>query len=106
LYEAHGLGNAEISSLVSLTLIEDPAILSMGVSERHASAPVSIKTYPDLFTWALSIGRYREAQILSADPGVLIARALLDRTPAGVHSWFTEAVVIAGAAAMSWYVRG
>lgn len=57
LYKAQGLGDTEIANLVKLTLIEDPAFLSMGVSERHASVPVSIKTYPELFTWALAIGK-------------------------------------------------
>jgi uncharacterized membrane protein YfcA len=35
-------------------------------------------------------------------PGAFLARALLRRIPAGVHAWFMEAVVVAGAAALLW----
>lgn len=36
-------------------------------------------------------------------PGAFVARALLERIPAGVHAWFMETVVIAGAASMLWH---
>lgn len=39
-------------------------------------------------------------------PGAFFARTLLKRIPAGIHSWFMEAVVIAGAAALLWQSRG
>ncbi len=36
-------------------------------------------------------------------PGAFLARALLRHIPAGVHAWFMEAVVIAGAVALLWH---
>ncbi len=39
-------------------------------------------------------------------PGAFFARALLKRIPAGVHAWFMEAVVIAGAVALLWHAKG
>jgi len=39
-------------------------------------------------------------------PGAFLARALLRHIPAGVHAWFMEAVVIAGALALLWHAKG
>jgi uncharacterized membrane protein YfcA len=38
-------------------------------------------------------------------PGAFLARALLKRIPAGVHAWFMEAVVVAGAVALLWHAK-
>lgn len=35
-------------------------------------------------------------------PGAVIARALLRRIPAGVHAWFMELVIVAGAVSLLW----
>lgn len=56
LYQEEGMADADIDNLVKRFLYEDPAYLSMGVSERHANVPVAIKNNPELFTWLLSIG--------------------------------------------------
>ena len=37
-----------------------------------------------------------------AAPGAFLARALLNRMPAGIHAWLMEAVVVAGAVALLW----
>ncbi|HUG21034.1 sulfite exporter TauE/SafE family protein [Piscinibacter sp.] len=39
-------------------------------------------------------------------PGAFFARALLKHMPAGIHAWFMEAVVIAGAVALLWHAKG
>ena len=39
-------------------------------------------------------------------PGAFLARAILRRIPAGVHAWFMEVVVVAGAIALLWHARG
>lgn len=39
-------------------------------------------------------------------PGAFLARSLLKRIPAGIHAWFMEAVVIAGAGALLWHAIG
>jgi predicted peptidase len=57
LYKEQGMADADIDKLVKIHLYEDPTYLAMGVSERHANVPVAIKTNPDLFTWALAIGK-------------------------------------------------
>lgn len=36
-------------------------------------------------------------------PGAFLARALLKRIPAGVHAWFMETIVVAGAVALLWH---
>lgn len=38
-------------------------------------------------------------------PGAFFARALLKHIPAGVHAWFMEAIVIAGAVALLWHAK-
>jgi uncharacterized membrane protein YfcA len=38
-------------------------------------------------------------------PGAFLARALLRRIPAGVHAWFMELIVAAGAIALLWHAR-
>ncbi|MEP6872932.1 MAG: sulfite exporter TauE/SafE family protein [Burkholderiales bacterium] len=38
-------------------------------------------------------------------PGAFVARALLRHIPAGVHAWFMEAVIVAGAVALLWHVK-
>ena len=35
-------------------------------------------------------------------PGAVLARALLTRIPAGVHAWFMELVIVAGAVSLLW----
>lgn len=35
-------------------------------------------------------------------PGAFVARALLERIPAGIHAWFMEIVVVVGALALLW----
>lgn len=37
-------------------------------------------------------------------PGAFVARALLTRIPAGIHAWFMELVVVAGALVLLWRV--
>lgn len=39
---------------------------------------------------------------LCTAPGAFVARALLVRIPAGIHAWFMELVVVAGAIALLW----
>ncbi|HSI60730.1 MAG TPA: sulfite exporter TauE/SafE family protein [Ideonella sp.] len=39
-------------------------------------------------------------------PGAFLARALLKRIPAGIHAWFMEAVVVAGAIALLSHAKG
>ena len=39
-------------------------------------------------------------------PGAFLARALLKRIPAGIHAWFMELVVIAGAVTLLFRVEG
>ena len=43
---------------------------------------------------------------LCTAPGAFLARAMLRRIPAGVHAWFMEGVVVAGAIALLWHARG
>jgi len=43
---------------------------------------------------------------LCTAPGAFLARALLRRIPAGVHAWFMEVVVVAGAVALLWHAQG
>jgi len=38
-------------------------------------------------------------------PGAFVARTLLERIPAGIHAWFMELVVIAGAVALLWHAK-
>jgi predicted peptidase len=57
LYQEDGVAAADIDKLVQIHLFEDPAYLSMGVSERHANVPAALKRTPELFTWALEIGK-------------------------------------------------
>ena len=40
-----------------------------------------------------------------AAPGAFLARALLKRIPAGVHAWFMEMIVVAGAVALLWHAK-
>ena len=35
-------------------------------------------------------------------PGAFVARSLLKRIPAGIHAWFMELIVVAGAVALLW----
>ena len=42
---------------------------------------------------------------LCTAPGAFLARAMLRRIPAGVHAWFMEVVVVAGAIALLWHAR-
>ena len=43
---------------------------------------------------------------LCTAPGAFLARAMLRRIPAGVHAWFMEVVVVAGAIALLWHAQG
>jgi uncharacterized membrane protein YfcA len=38
-------------------------------------------------------------------PGAFVAHALLKRIPAGIHAWFMEIVVVAGAVVLLWRVK-
>lgn len=41
---------------------------------------------------------------LCTAPGAFVARSLLKRIPAGLHAWFMELIVVAGAIALLWRV--
>ncbi len=57
LYKEQGMADADIDKLLKIQLFEDATYLGMGISERHANVPVAIKKTPELFTWALAIGK-------------------------------------------------
>lgn len=42
---------------------------------------------------------------LCTAPGAFVARSLLKRIPAGIHAWFMELIVVAGAVALLWRAK-
>lgn len=42
---------------------------------------------------------------LCTAPGAFVARTILKRIPAGIHAWFMELIVVAGAVALLWRAK-